>query len=179
MEPLAVQVGVRLPREPEAMGEWLADAASFDAAGADALWVDGGPRWDVLALTAALAVTTYRSLLVVALPDTRSAELSRTLDTLERLSQGRLALLADGPRAVVPTRTRVFRRLPDGVVEAEVGRWVPVPAPEGRAAWRDTCAGAAESGVRGVVVPAGPLLLDLLRNPEDPTGRGDLHLAQG
>lgn len=182
-----VEVGVLLAREPDAMGEWLADAASFDAAGVDALWIDGGPqpRWDVLTLTAALAVTTSRSLLVVALPDssTPAVDLARTLDTLHGLSHGRLALLAGQADQldVHPRRTRVFQRLPGppGVFAGGVGRWASVPAPQGRAEWRTACVDAAESGVQGVVVPAGPLLLDILRNPEDPTGRPDLHLAQG
>jgi hypothetical protein len=30
-----------------------------------------------------------------------------------------------------------------------------------------------------VLVPAGPRLLDLLRNPDDPGDRRDLYLAQG
>jgi len=147
-----VKVGVLLDREPDALGEWLADAAAFDAAGADALWVDCAPRWDVLALTAALSVVTFRARLVVALPDTEPE--ARTLDTIGRLSRGRFAPMGDE-------------------------RWEPVPVPESRDAWRATCADAAERDVPGLVVPADPRLLDILRNPEDPGERHDLQLAQG
>jgi alkanesulfonate monooxygenase SsuD/methylene tetrahydromethanopterin reductase-like flavin-dependent oxidoreductase (luciferase family) len=87
---LAVKVGVLLDREPSDIGEWLADAAAFDAGGADALWIDPGPEWDVLALAAALAVITFRARLVVALPSSSGAGPARTLDTVGRLSHGRL-----------------------------------------------------------------------------------------
>lgn len=145
-------VGVLLDQEPEPLGEWLADAAAFDTAGADALWVDTGSGWDVMALAAALAVITFRARLVVTAPDTQS---SRTLDTVTRLSGGRF-----------------------GVPETDEG-WERVVAPQSREDWRNTCADAAERGVQGIVVPAGPRLLDILRNPDDPGERHDLQLAQG
>jgi hypothetical protein len=148
-----VMVGVLLDRDPRALGEWLADAAAFDAAGADALWLDLGPQadWDVMSLAAALAVVTFRARLVVAADGEPEA---RTLDTVTRLSGGRLGLPND---------------------EA----WERVPAPQSREDWRNTCAEAAERGAPGIVVPAGPRLLDILRNPEDPGERHDLQLAQG
>ncbi|MGP4099535.1 hypothetical protein, partial [Nonomuraea sp. KM90] len=63
-----VGVGIVLPRPQGDPGEWLTDAVAFEAAGADALWVEHGsaPALDPLTLTAALAAVTYRSLLVVA-----------------------------------------------------------------------------------------------------------------
>ena len=148
-----VKVGVLLG-EPEPLGEWLADAAAFDAAGADALWVDVGPGsgWDVMALAAALAVVTFRARLVVVAPEGEPEV--RTLDTVTRLSGGRFALLGDDD-------------------------WERVPVPESRDAWRTLCADAEQRGVRGLVVPAGPRLLDMLRNPDDPGERHDLQLAQG
>ncbi len=193
-ESRAVKVGVLLDQEPDEIGEWLADMAAFDAAGADALWVDSGPEpeWDVLALTAALAVVTFRLRLVLALPDSRapSAGLARTLDTIGRLSHGRLALVADSSRceelAVVAPRVGIFRRLPGepGIFEGpgeedEVERWESGPAPQGRESWRAACADAAGRGARGLVVPADPQLLDILRNPDDLGDRRDLHIAQG
>jgi hypothetical protein len=146
-------VGVLLGRDPEPLGEWLADAAAFDAAGADALCVDCGPEpeWDVLALVAALAVVTHRARLMVTVPGEAPV---RTVDTVARLSRGRVVL-------------------------GEWAGWEYVPVPDGRAAWRATCADAAERGVTGLVVPASPRLLDMLRNPEDPGERHDLQLAQG
>src|SRR5689334_2910031 len=148
-----VKVGVLLGREPEPLGEWLADAAAFDAAGADALWVDPGEHVDVLVLAGALAVITFRARLVVAVPDIEPDE--RALYTIERLSHGR------------------FTRL------GEAEPWEPAPAPASRADWALTCADAAERGVPGLIVPADPRLLDILRNPDDPGERHDLQLAQG
>jgi hypothetical protein len=148
-----VLIGVLLAGDPDNLGEWLADAAAFDAAGADALWVDCGPEpaLDVLTLTAALAVVTFRARLVVALPEPPV----RTRTTLEQLSRGRFALVDD------------------------TERWEPVPAPDSREAWRATCLDATERGISGLLVPANPRLLDILRNPDDPGDRHDLQLAQG
>ena len=66
----AVKVGIMLARQPDDVGEWLADGTAFEAAGAHALWVDFGPDPDLdpLAMTAALAALTFRSLLVPILP---------------------------------------------------------------------------------------------------------------
>jgi hypothetical protein len=60
----AVQVGAAPARPPDELGEWLADAAAFEAAfeaaGADALCIDvaAEPEFDPLAVTAALAAVT-------------------------------------------------------------------------------------------------------------------------
>ena len=43
-DPTTVKVGVLLVRRPAELGEWLADAAAYEAAGADALWVDPEPE---------------------------------------------------------------------------------------------------------------------------------------
>jgi hypothetical protein len=146
-----MRVGILLPPHPGDLGEWLADAAAFDAAGADALWVDvqAGAGLDSLALAAALAATTARATLIARLPEGTAAE---ALSTLRRLSRGRY----------VP---------PD-----EAGRWVRVPVPESRGHWSKTL---AEIEADGVLVEADSRLLDLLRNPGEPGGRHDLELAQG
>lgn len=190
-DPATVKVGVLLG-PPEGLGEWLADAGAFEAAGAHALWLDPAPEptLDPLALLAALAALTSRALLVAAAPASdRPETLGRTLATIQRLSHGRLAFAAPGSleelTALAPGAA-VFRRLPaepeafeclgaEGVAE----RWVRTPPPEGRAAWRAALADAAAGGSGGVLVPAGPRLLDILRNPKDPDDRRDLHLAQG
>lgn len=148
----SVKVGVLLGPEQAGLGEWLADAAAFDAAGADTLWIQSGPESDILALTAALAVLTHRSRLMVALPEDAT---DLTLDTISRLSNGRLAF------------------------DGQDDRWLTVPVPEGRADWLATRNAAAERGFAGVVVPADPRMLDILRNPDDPDERRDLQLAQG
>ena len=43
-DPTTVKVGVLLARGPAELGDWLADAAAFEAAGAHALWVDPEPE---------------------------------------------------------------------------------------------------------------------------------------
>ncbi len=193
MDQEAVRVAVLLARRPDQLGEWLADARAFEAAGADALWVDLDPEsgLDPLALLAALAALTHRALLVAAVPADRPSEaLARTLATLGRLARRRVVLVADAERpgdlaALAPGFER-FLRLPGEPAaferpreEGDPERWVQVPPPEGRAAWRTALADAAATGTHGVLVPAGPRLLDILRNPDDPSGRQDLQLAQG
>jgi len=205
-----VKVGVLLARQPNDLGEWLADGAAFEAAGADALWVDldPEPELDPLALTAALAAVTYRSLLVTTLPapDGPSGALARMLATIRRLSHGRLRILADTipSGGLAEIGVGIFRRIPGepsafeharepgafeharepGAFEharepGETERWVTTASPDSRAAWRAALRDAAEHGSRGLLVPANPRLLDLLRNPDDHDDRRDLQLAQG
>jgi hypothetical protein len=180
---------VVLPAQLHDLSEWLADGAAFDAAGADALWVDLGPEPDLdpLTVTAALAAITFRSLLVTAAPASYGPAEARVLVTVGRLSHGRLRIVTDAsaPAGFTPGLA-AFRRIP-GDPEAvehlrgphEVEHWVQVPAPDSRAAWRATLLDAAERDLRGVLVPAGPRLLDMLRHPEDDGFRHDLQLAQG
>jgi hypothetical protein len=193
-DPRTVKVGVLLAPGPAELGEWLADAAAFEAAGAHALWVDPEPesKLDPLALLAALAALTSRALLVATpLASGHASEaLGRTLATIGRLSHGRLALAAEPETLEELTNlapgSAAFRRLPGEPAAFErldetdaAERWVWTPPPEGRAAWRTALAEAVTNGAGGLLVPAGPRLLDILRNPNDPEGRRDLHLAQG
>jgi hypothetical protein len=146
---MAVKIGVVLAPHADELGEWLADAAAYDAAGADLLWIEVKDD-DPFVLTAVLTRITYQALLVVVTD-------REPPDTLHRLSNNRLRL--NGPH--------------------ETERWVAVPAPQGRAAWREAMKQAEEHGADGVLVPAGPRLLDLLRNPEEPGERHDLELTVG
>lgn len=180
-----------LARQPPDLGEWLADGAAFEAAGAAALCLDftPEPELDPLALTAALAAVTFRSLLVTSLPAYEGPAVARTLGTIGQLSHGRLRILADAipsGLAEMAPRLGVFRRIPGdpGIFEHvhgpdEAQRWVSVPSPDSRAAWRQTVLDAAGRGFGALLVPAGPRLLDILRNPGDQGGRRDLQLAQG
>jgi hypothetical protein len=193
-DPRRIKVGVLLARRPDELGEWLADAEAFEAAGADALWVDPAPEsgLDPLALLAALAARTSRALLVakLATSDRPSEALGRAFATIGRLSHGRLAFAAEPGRLEEFTElapgSAAFRRLPgepaafERLREADTAeRWVQTPPPDGRAAWRSALADAGTSGAGGLLVPAGPRLLDILRNPKDPDDRRDLQLAQG
>jgi hypothetical protein len=190
-----VNVGVLLRRSAEDLGEWLADAAAFDAAGADALWIDPAPDagLDPLALAAGLAALTFRSLLVTTVPELAGhpEARARTLATIARLSRGRLALFGERGQLAEVTASvtvrpgvAVFRRIDDGTFERTgtdgvPERWVRTAVMDGRAAWRAAIADAADRGVGGLLVPAEARLLDILRNPDDRGDRRDLQLAQG
>jgi hypothetical protein len=185
-DPHGVRVGILLARRPADLGEWLADGAAFEAAGADALWVDLAPDQDVdpAALTAALAALTFRSLLVSTLPE--SAGTARTLATISRLSRGRLRILARDDSGVGLPEIGIFHRVArdrgpyvPGYGGDEDERWVWAPPPESRTAWQETLRATAERGFHGLLVSADPRLVDLLRNPDDPGQRLDLHLASG
>jgi hypothetical protein len=193
----AVTVGVVLRSRPDDIGRWLADGAAFEAAGAAALWVESGVDGvlDPLILTAALAAVTSRSLLVATVPELHrpSQSLVRTLETVGRLSRGRLRVFADtaladvvDDHAAIVGEFAVWRRTPanadafeDLHDPVEPQRWLTVASPESRSAWRATILDAAERGHSQLMVPANPRLLDILRNPEEPGDRHDLQLAQG
>lgn len=146
---MAVKVGVVLAQQTDDLGAWLADAAAFDAAGADLLWIETRDE-DPLALATALTAMTHKALLLVV----TQQEVS---ETVRRLSRGRL--LINSPH--------------------ETERWVALLAPQSRTEWRESIKQAAENGADGVLVPANPRLLDLLRNPEEPGERHDLELTVG
>jgi hypothetical protein len=176
-------VAVVLPRRPNDLGEWIADGTAFEAAGADALWIEPVPEsgLDPVILTAALAAVTFRALLVMTLPTVGPATLGGMLATVEQVSRGRLAVVAADPLGLP-----VFRPVPDDPDTVEylrapepVRHWVRVPSPDSRATWREILADTSRRGFHGLLVPADPRLLDILRNPEDPGLRSDLQLAQG
>jgi hypothetical protein len=191
----AVKVGVLLP-EPSDLGGWLADAAAFDTAGADALWIDVPPHGplDPLALAAALSALTFRALLVTPLPGPggEGRAPARTLTTISRLSRGRLAVYGEARQVADITAAggpearawQAFQPLgADLIVRTAAGggqeRWARTAAPQSRAGWQATVADAAARGIGGLLVPADDRLIDLLRNPGDTGDRRDLHLAQG
>jgi hypothetical protein len=192
-----VVVGVVLAAAPGDLGEWLADGAAFEAAGVGALWVDSGAdgALDPLTLTAALAVVTFRSILVTTLPASEQPSLPvvRTLVTLGRLSRGRFRVFADAAFADIVDDDiaagggfGVFRRIAgdadvfeDVHNQAEPQQWLTVASPENRSTWRATILDAAERGHSRLMVPANPRLLDILRNSDEPDDRRDLQLALG
>jgi hypothetical protein len=162
-----VHIGVGLPQPSEDLALWLREAAALDAAGADALWVDlrGVPDLDPVALTAALSTVTARALIVATFPEPATAIVS---ETIGRLSRGRLRTVSD------PGKDS------DGDFELDdASRWAMTAFPDDRAAWRTTLDEAAANGIGGLIVPADPRLLDLLRNPDDHGDRRDLQLAVG
>lgn len=57
--------------------------------------------------------------------------------------------------------------------------WALLPSPQDRAQWNHALREYEEAGATGVLVPAGPRLLDMLRNAGEDEDRSDLALAQG
>jgi alkanesulfonate monooxygenase SsuD/methylene tetrahydromethanopterin reductase-like flavin-dependent oxidoreductase (luciferase family) len=96
------------------------------------------------------------------------------------------ALLADGLVALDESPERLGAALePIQRLREDAGRkgpfelWVRTAMPESPAQWRGTREVYAAAGATGLIVPADPRLLDLLRNGDEEDDRSDLTLAQG
>jgi alkanesulfonate monooxygenase SsuD/methylene tetrahydromethanopterin reductase-like flavin-dependent oxidoreductase (luciferase family) len=95
-----LKIGVLLPGRFSDAGDFLADARALDAAGVDSLWLpgDGLDPWLVLA---GIASVTGRARLAMRVSARDAADpdaLARRLDTLARLSRGRvLPMVVAGP----------------------------------------------------------------------------------
>ena len=95
-----LKIGVLLPGRFSDAGDFLADARALDAAGVDSLWLpgDGLDPWLVLA---GIASVTGRARLAMPVSARDAADpdaLARRLDTLARLSRGRvLPMVVAGP----------------------------------------------------------------------------------
>jgi len=57
--------------------------------------------------------------------------------------------------------------------------WATIKMPDDRETWRRLRQEYEQAGATGLIVPADPRLLDLLRNGDDEEDRSDLSLAQG
>src|SRR5262249_59636145 len=94
-----LKIGVRLPRELDDSGDYLADARAMDSAGADSLWLDA-EGYDPWMLLASMATITGRVRLVVPVSSAEArgpGDLGARAATLSRLSRGRAALALTGP----------------------------------------------------------------------------------
>ena len=220
-----LKIGVRLPRQFEDSGDYLADARALESAGADSLWLDdeGHDPWLLLA---GIATITGRIRLIAPISSAElraSEDLGAKIATLSRLSRGRLVLTVGGTLespAVVDGVMALARRsqccvlldsssdrrvgLADGVVgfsesperfraaiepltklrerEKLTGpfeRWAAIKMPDDRESWRRLRGDYEHAGATGLIVPADPRLLDLLRNGDEEEDRSDLGLAQG
>lgn len=182
----ALRIGILLPGDFRHPSELLPDAGAFDAAGADSLWLDGGAG--TLVVMGAVAVAAPRARLGI-LFERWPGWPPVVLATLQRLSRNRLLLAGEVPPetwegwpqdVAEPAR---YLRSPEALEPVSGGgepeRWVSVTAPENRAAWSATLDEQSARGVTGLLVPADPRLLDILRNPDPGEGRPDLQLAQG
>lgn len=66
----------------------------------------------------------------------------------------------------------------DGLAEP-FERWAAIRMPDDREGWQKARREYESAGATGVIVPADPRLLDLLRNGDEEDDRSDLGLAQG
>jgi hypothetical protein len=57
--------------------------------------------------------------------------------------------------------------------------WIETPMPAEPGQWRSTRDAWETAGATGLILPADPRLLDLLRNSDEEDDRSDLTLAQG
>jgi alkanesulfonate monooxygenase SsuD/methylene tetrahydromethanopterin reductase-like flavin-dependent oxidoreductase (luciferase family) len=98
-----------------------------------------------------------------------------------RLGDG-LVTAAAGAEAAAAAfqRARELRRAPGGGAQpgGELELWARVPAPGGRAEWRELQTAYEAAGATGVIVAHAPNLLDILRNPEE-DDRQDLAMTVG
>jgi len=224
-----LKIGVRLPRQFEDAGEYLADARALDAAGVDSLWLDDA-GYEPWLLLAGIASVTGRARLVAPIPAADGlgpAALRTRVETLDRLSRGRVALavtdLAEDPhpveaiveaarrarccvilQAANDRQARLAGRLANGLlgfdespeafraavepvtrwreshrVPGSFEFWATITMPDDREGWRKSRQQYEAAGATGVIVPAHPRLLDLLRNGDEDDDRSDLALAQG
>lgn len=93
-----LKIGVRLPRQFEDSGDYLADARAMESAGADSLWLEDA-GYDPWLLLAGIATITGRIRLIVPIAAAdlgASPDLAAKIATLSRLSRGRMALAVTG-----------------------------------------------------------------------------------
>jgi hypothetical protein len=220
-----LKIGVRLPRQFEDSGDYLADARAIESAGADSLWLDD-EGYDPWLLLAGMATVTSRIRLIVPVSSAERRapqDLGVRVATLGRLSRGRMALAVTGvaessagvdavielarrSQCCVILETATDRRagLADGLVGSNdspelfraavepVARfrerekltgpfelWATIKMPDDRETWRRTRQEYEDAGATGIIVPADPRLLDLLRNGDEEEDRSDLNVAQG
>jgi len=177
------RVAVKLPVAIGEVGNYLADVAALESAGADAIWVeDTGPDpWVILGAVAAITHRMVLGFVITSPEEWPAARLGRAAGALQTLSRGRIVvrLPPEGMRddqleALRRSDVRIFGS--DFVAGAET--WVASPAPLDREAWKEALAACDAAGATGVIVPWSDRLIDLLRNPE-PDDRSDLLISTG
>jgi alkanesulfonate monooxygenase SsuD/methylene tetrahydromethanopterin reductase-like flavin-dependent oxidoreductase (luciferase family) len=98
---------------------------------------------------------------------------------------GSVAVLTDGvvvesePAACRPMLERVREERGRRGLTEPFALWVRVAPPDGREHWRSLRGDYEAAGASGLIVPADPRLLDLLRNGDEEDDRSDLTLVQG
>jgi len=168
-----LKIGIKLPPGVARLGEFVADVAALEAAGADSIWLeaDAHPPVDwFIELGALLAVTHRVGLTLIASPPA-SDELVAALDAIHTLSGGRgLAALRSGSTLLVAAG-----RWPGEGAES----WAEAEIGTNRATWRQALEKHARAGLAGLVVAWDPRIIDLLRNPDLEDDRSDLLISTG
>jgi hypothetical protein len=188
------------------MGDYVADVTALEAAGADSIWLDASTAtntepWILLGAMAAVAHRVRLGVMVGS-----SAEWPEAVDTLRRLSGGRVVVgmrpdretKAHASRINVLCVCRTQREaagvaqlgggviLPGGDQDVRALRargdfeiWIDASVPADRPGWAKMVATLESAGATGVIVPWDPRIIDLLRNAGDPDDRTDLLIATG
>lgn len=160
-----LRVAVLLPIMFERGGEFLADVAALEAAGAYAELIEGSDPVSLVVL-GAMAAATHRVQVGCVRGEAFSAEAWSALD---RISGGRAMVFVRGERSDLLT-----------IHGAEPGdAWIQIEMPADRMAWREALATHTARGAAGLIVPWDPRLVDLLRNQDADDDRSDLQMSTG
>jgi alkanesulfonate monooxygenase SsuD/methylene tetrahydromethanopterin reductase-like flavin-dependent oxidoreductase (luciferase family) len=124
----------------------------------------------VEALIALARRSGYRVILDVA--SERHASLAA------RLADG-LVGFDDSPELLQTTLPAIGRLREEAKLTEPFESWSRIKVPDDREQWQRTLREYEAAGAYGIIVPADPKLLDLLRNVDGDDDRSDLQLAQG
>ena len=166
---LAIPVSARDGADPEGLGRRLDTLATLSRGRILSLVVAPAEPAGTEALIAC-ARGDGRPVLMQAEPGAPALRASRLADGL---------VAAAEPARCHETFDQVRDRRARDRQVAPFELWTHAARPAGREAWRATLAAATAVGATGVVVPADPRLLDLIRNADEDEDRSDLTLAQG
>ena len=95
-----------------------------------------------------------------------------------RLADG-LVGFDDSPELLQTTLPAVRRQREEAKLPEPFESWSRIKVPDDREQWQRTLREYEAAGAYGIIVPADPKLLDLLRNADGDDDRSDLQLAQG
>jgi alkanesulfonate monooxygenase SsuD/methylene tetrahydromethanopterin reductase-like flavin-dependent oxidoreductase (luciferase family) len=95
-----------------------------------------------------------------------------------RLADG-LVGFDDSPELLQTTVPAIRRLREEAKLPEPFESWSRIKVPDDREQWQRTLREYEAAGAYGIIVPADPKLLDLLRNVDGDDDRSDLQLAQG
>lgn len=95
-----------------------------------------------------------------------------------RLADG-LVGFDDSPELLKTTLPAIHRLREEAKLPEPFESWSRIKVPDDREQWQRTLREYEAAGAYGIIVPADPKLLDLLRNVDGDDDRSDLQLAQG